>query len=298
MNTHSLRLELSRAPVKKRCCQASELQGLLLAIGQWRLPGGGVRELELSTGSQAVLSRVLALCERLFAFSPEVYKIARTQPRRHTEYRVCFGAEKTAQIEALLGLPEAGLEPASTCCEAAFLRGCFLGAGYLSNPQKEYNLEFVLSAAAAKRVQGLLFQQGYLPLCRQRGEASVVALKDFQHLCALVGFMGGRQTLLELESVRVEKQVREKINRSMNCENANLDKTARSSANQTEAILLLQREGRLQNLQPALQILAEARLSHPQAPLSELSQLLGWPRSVIASRFAALQKEAAGEPNE
>lgn len=294
--TQRLRKELSRRPEKKRCCQEAELHALFLALGQYTPLGGGHLGFGVATGDQAVFSRILALSKETFGFAPAIHKLTLSQPRRSVRYVLEYDKAMSAQIMAFFNLLS-GLapEPASDCCEAAFVRGLFLACGLLSNPEKEYLLEFVFAGEDLARTCLSVCARLHVNLSLYaRKNSYIAAVKEYQQLTTLVALMGGHTTLLEIESIQVTKDVRGRINRSMNCENANMDKLARASALQLEGIELLRASGALESLSPPLQEAAEARLSNPQAPLSELAGLLGISKSGAAGRFKALLQAADG----
>lgn len=161
------------------------------------------------------------------------------------------------------------------CCRRSYLRGAFLACGSVSDPEKSYHLEFsVHGAEAAEKIRQVLKREGFDARIVSRKKDCVVYLKEGDQIVELLGEMGASVSFLNLESVRVMKQMRGDVNRKVNCETANLDRTVNSAVKQIEDIRLIRDKRGFGDLTPALREMAEVRLEHPDASLSELGNWL------------------------
>ena len=190
-----------------------------------------------------------------------------------------------------------------SCCRRAFLRGAFLCAGSVSDPEKGYHLEFVCSKEAKARqlrqvIQGFDIEAKIV----LRKKYYVVYIKEGAGIVDLLNVMGAHVALMDLENLRILKEMRNSINRRVNCETANITKTVNAANRQIEDILFLRDHYGLQKLPPALRDMALARLEYPDAPLKELGQRLEPPvgKSGVNHRLRKLselaEKEWTGSP--
>ncbi|MCR5502100.1 MAG: DNA-binding protein WhiA [Lachnospiraceae bacterium] len=164
------------------------------------------------------------------------------------------------------------------CCRRAYVRGAFLSAGYINHPEKGYSLEFV---CPAKESAELLTEclNGFSVEPKQTGRKGciVLYLKEAEAIADTLNIMGASRTLLYLESLRVEKDVRNLLNRKVNCEAANIAKTVSASANQIGDIEKIEEKIGIENLPEPLRQMAKIRLQYPSASLSELGGYLDPP---------------------
>lgn len=160
------------------------------------------------------------------------------------------------------------------CCRRAYLRGAYLAAGSMCNPEKGYHMEFVCGEAAQAEFLIKILQEFEIEAKEVlRKKYHVVYLKDGEAIVDLLGLMGAHIALMELENTRIYKEMRNSINRRVNCETANITKTVNAAAKQVEDILYIQKHMGLQKLPANLREMAQLRLDHPDATLKELSEL-------------------------
>lgn len=177
----------------------------------------------------------------------------------------------------------------------AYIKGSFLGSGSLSNPEKQYHMEFVTrSPEYAKDLQELLLDYGVKSGVIERKGSFVVYIKDGEGIVDMLNIMGAHNSLLELENVRIMKDMRNNINRIVNCETANLSKTVNASLRQIDSIRLIKEEYGLERLQDNLREIAELRLKFPDLSLKELGEMLDPPvgKSGVNHRLRKLEKMA------
>ncbi len=160
------------------------------------------------------------------------------------------------------------------CCKRAFLRGAFLTSGSMSDPKKSYHFEIVCgSEEKADQMKEQFDAFGLEAKIVSRKNHEVVYLKEGSQIVDALNIMGAHTALMTLENVRILKEMRNDINRRVNCETANINKTVHAAYRQQEAILFLQQHGALQRLPWQLQEIAGFRMEYPEATIQELGTL-------------------------
>jgi cell division protein WhiA len=183
----------------------------------------------------------------------------------------------------------------------AYIRGAFLGGGSISNPEKTYHLEFVThNDEYALRFSNLINTYGLTSKVIQRKNSYVVYLKEGEQIVDLLNIIGAHTNLLYLENVRIMKEMRNNVNRLVNCETANLGKTVNASVRQIESIRLIESEIGFQRLPKNLREIAELRLKYPEESLKELGEILDPPvgKSGVNHRLRRIEKIAEELKNE
>lgn len=161
------------------------------------------------------------------------------------------------------------------CCRRAFIRGAFLAAGSVSDPKKSYHFEIVCaSEEKAAQLQSLLAQYLIDAKIVVRKKHYVVYVKEGSQIVDLLGLMGAHVSLMQLENVRIVKEMRNSVNRKVNCETANLNKTVSAAVRQVEDIRYIEATVGLHELTEGLEEIARLRLEHPDASLKELGEML------------------------
>ena len=177
----------------------------------------------------------------------------------------------------------------------AYIRGAFIGGGSISNPEKTYHLEFVThSEEYAVDLSKLINSYGLNSKVIQRKNSYIIYIKEGEQIVDLLNIIGAHSCLLELENIRIMKEMRNNVNRLVNCETANLSKTVNAAVRQVESIKLIQNSIGLQRLPKNLQEVAELRLSYPDESLKELGEMLDPPvgKSGINHRLRKIEKIA------
>jgi len=161
--------------------------------------------------------------------------------------------------------------------ERAFVRECFLYGGIISNPGKTYHVEFTISEDSAVKLVEILSEFGLNPKKIARKGQSVVYLKEAESVADILNIIGAHKSLLTLENMRVEKYMRNTINRKVNFETANINKTVDAALSQIDAIKFITQEVGLSYLTKPLKDVAELRLGNETLSLTEIGQLLDPP---------------------
>lgn len=166
----------------------------------------------------------------------------------------------------------------NTCCKRAFIRGSFISSGSISDPSKAYHFEIALpTRPKAVQLREMLNVFGIEAKIVQRKRYFVVYLKEGSQIVDLLNVMEAHIALMNLENVRILKEMRNSINRQVNCETANINKTVAAASKQVEDILFIKELIGFGDLDEGLEEIATLRLDHPEASLKELGQLLSAP---------------------
>lgn len=161
------------------------------------------------------------------------------------------------------------------CCHIAFVRGVFLGCATLTSPQKSYQLEFLLPYLhMADDFLNLIHELNVTPKMVRRRSSYVIYFKKSEVIEDILMTIGARKCAFEIMETKIEKDVRNKINRQVNFETANIDRAVAAATEQREAIRKLREEGRFDELSDDLKELAVLREEYPEASLNELGHLL------------------------
>ncbi|SDB43192.1 hypothetical protein SAMN02910298_02140 [Pseudobutyrivibrio sp. YE44] len=184
-----------------------------------------------------------------------------------------------------------------TCCKRAFIRGAFLAAGSISDPNKGYHFEIVTNTSAqAELLQRAMSTFDVEAKTVKRNGKYVVYLKEGAQIVEILRVMEAAHSVMDLENIRVVKEVRGTINRKVNCETANIGKTVSAAVRQIEQINLIDEKLGLENLPAQLEEIARIRLQYPDTPLKDLGELLEPPigKSGVNHRFKKLAAIAEG----
>lgn len=194
-----------------------------------------------------------------------------------------------------LDMPVNSLLIKNGCCARAYLRGAFLCAGSMSDPEKSYHLEFVCTRPEqAKQLKDIIQEFQIEAKIIKRKKYYVVYLKEGSGIVDLLNVIGAHVSLMNLENLRIVKEMRNSINRRVNCEAANITKTVNAASKQIEDILLIQERYGFENLPDNLRRMAEVRLEYPEAALKELGMYLEPPvgKSGVNHRLRKLSEIA------
>ena len=296
--------EIMRAPCEQESAVRCEMNAAFLLAGSISFKGAGRYLLSMSSESAAVARYCFTQVRRLSEIKPEIQTVRSSQLGDHTRYRLELSEADSALLLDKLGLldPAAFLgirrEPPTLDGETervAWLRGAFLATGWVAAPEKAYNVEFALSVEdhaeyTARLLNGMGIRAGVSP----RKSQTVVYVKDFEGVSRLLALMGAFNAYMACENIRIVKQLHNGVNRQLNCDESNTDKTVRAAENQIRDINFLRERGILQSLPRTLQQMAEARVNNPDANLTELGELLDPPigKSGVNNRLRRLSQLA------
>jgi len=220
--------------------------------------------------------RCFELLEALFGFRAEA-SIRTSSKSKKRYYLIYIASESATQV-----LEEFNNEAIfkRSCCKQVYLRGAFLTCASISDPGKNYHLEFVLSSRAmALEVMDVLNGFGISAGIVVRKKNHVVYLKNGEKIAQVLGIIGARKSLLDFENLRIFKTVSNEINRKVNCETANIAKTAKAFVSFQEDIEYIESVYGTTHLPTQLIEIARIKLEHPSATLKELGEMLNPPIS-------------------
>lgn len=180
----------------------------------------------------------------------------------------------------------------------AFIRGAFLGAGSISNPENSYHLEMVLSNENNLKILRNILQEFGIQTKELLGKNRYsIYIKDGEEISKFLALIGANKAVMKFEEIRIQKEMRGKVNRIVNCETANLSKTINAAIEQIAAIKKLQEEGKFNKLDDNLKEIAILRIENPDMPLVELGKLLKEPlgKSGVNYRLKKIMEIANGK---
>ena len=267
--------ELCRLPVQRRCCAQAEAYGVLLYCHTFN-----ASEVRVITENPNLAARLPRLFQRAFDLRFD------RQPDLETERtgKMIFQIRSREKLDHIIDL--LGYDPRQSlalhinfamveeeCCRASFLRGCFFAGGSITDPAKRYHLELTSSHLQASReLEVLLRESGYPPKSVSRNGSSVTYFKQSDQIEDFLTLIGAPAAAMRIMSTKVEKGIRNSVNRRLNCDSANLDKAVEAAQSQGAAIRKLEAAGRLKELPDKLQETAALRLAHLELSLSELAE--------------------------
>lgn len=262
--------ELCRVSMQRDCCTRAEAYGALLHATVF-----SHREIRLSTENAAIARRLQALLQRAFfvACEPQQqgrkYQLAVTDAAQISRIFDALGYDYKSHITYHLNRNELD-EP---CCLAAFLRGAFLMAGTVAGPDKKSHLELKCGhQSLAGEETSLLLDLGLSPKCVSRSGGELLYFKDSTSVEDFLTRIGAPHAAMALMEAKVEKNLRNTINRQVNCETANLVKTADAAARQIAAIRAVLDSRGLEAFPESLRETVQLRLAYPTDTLAELAQ--------------------------
>lgn len=301
--------ELSRLPIENRCCAIAELAAIVRMSGTIQITGMKRISLKFGTENAAIARRIFTLLKILYNTDMEVMVRRNRQLKKNNNYLIIVNSmEITTEILKDVGfltdedssyytidykMPDKLIE--NRCCRRAYIRGAFLGGGSITNPEKAYHLEFVTSNMEhGKDLSEIINSFNLDSKIVVRKENYVVYVKEGQQIVDILNIMGAHQALLKFEDIRVFKDVRNNINRLVNCETANLGKTIDASLRQVENIQYIDRKIGIEKLPKNLQEIAKLRLQYREASLKELGTMLKPPvgKSGVNHRFRRIDEIA------
>lgn len=253
--------ELAKHVSPGRHCQIAELAAIMNYCGQIGKDAEGNFTIGFQTENESVVRKVFTLLKKTY----------------NIETGALLKEDMISDIIGKIGAldqPVSSLLIKNTCCKRAFLRGAFLSVGSMSDPAKGYHLEFNCDhEAKAMQLQNVMSFFDIESKIILRKKYYVVYLKEGAGIVDLLNVCEAPISLMNLENTRILKEMRNSVNRRVNCETANITKTVNAAARQVEDIEYIRVNYGFQNLPDNLRMMAEVRLENPDAPLKELGGL-------------------------
>lgn len=300
--------ELSRLTLTDDCCAISELAAIIRMSGTIQISGMKNINLRFTTENAAIARRIFSILKIIYDTEVEVMVRRNKQLKKNNNYLIVvndkdiskriledvgFVRGESSVFNPDYTIPEELIK--NRCCKRSYVRGAFLGGGSITNPEKTYHLEFVTSKEEhAKGLSDVINSFGLNSKIVIRKENYVIYIKEGEQIVDLLNIIGAHQALLKLEDIRVLKNVRNNINRLVNCETANLGKTIDASMRQVANIKYIKNTIGLNKLPNNLREIAELRLQYNDASLKELGMMLNPPvgKSGVNHRFRKIDQLA------
>lgn len=284
--------ELFAVTASARHCQLAEIASILQFCGKVYIEKKSNKTpgyfLQIQTENKLVARKCFTLLKKAFNIYSSVTVRQHKKQSKNLSYIISIDKSPDVEIilQALKWKDEVELRNGqnpethsvllrSNCCKRAFLRGAYMAIGSMSDPEKSYHLEFVCQHEEhAQQLVGILADFSLEGKIVLRKKYFVVYLKEGEGIVNLLNVMEAHVALMELENTRILKEMRNSINRKVNCEAANISKTVNAATKQVEDILCIKEHYGLENLPDNLCEIAKVRLDNPDATLKELGELL------------------------
>lgn len=285
--SYNVKTELCRNALGHRCCLLAECYGILLFCNTFSPTG-----IRIVTEHADFAARIVKLFRKVFAIdfdeAPQsepdngkyVFRIDSSEKLRKIYSSFGLSIEDDITLHLNRGILE------NACCDIAFIRGAFLSGGSATDPTKRYHLELATThGKICAETYSLLLDLDFSPKDIMRNGVYVLYFKQSNQIEDFLTAIGAPVCAMEIMEAKVEKQMRNKINRVCNCDLANLNKTADAAQEQIAAIKLLRDRGQFDLLPEKVQQVAVLRESDPHATLSEMAQKLSSSKSAINHRM-------------
>ena len=296
--------ELCRVEPDSVCCYLAELSGIICASGSVILRGRGEKRLSIETENNALARRVYRLIKAVFDITPELVTLQHQRLGGRNSYRLNLSNEDAGFV-----LEGCGIEMSRRtvprdvtirkCCRKAFVRGVFLACGSVTDPGKDYHLELVLNDEGfADALQKFMLSRFELNVHKtMRRGMTLLYLKGQEAITDTLSIMGAQKARFAMDELIIQKDLRNRANRAVNCDSANVQRTISASEKQKKAIEQVLADGRKNELTPELLEVAKLRLENPELSLEELGGLCDPPvgKSGIYHRLQKIVKMAEGD---
>jgi len=301
--------ELCRIVNEDKCCTLCEISAVLRLGAVFNIESDGYITTHIITENASLARRIITDAVKMFDFHPNIAVEKRKKLKGHTAYiaelKGAFATSVALGDMGFIKLDDDNKAVFSSidnvtggdCCIKSYLRGAFLAAGSVSSPDKGYHLEITaINIDEIERIRQAMVSFGINAKITNRKNHKVCYVKEAEGIVDFLNLTGAHKALLDFENVRVLKNVRNNINRVVNFETANLNKTVNASVTLCEDIRLIERKMGIGSLSDDLRLMAEMRIENPEASLVELGMLmtpqLG--KSGVSHRLGKLHKIAEG----
>lgn len=302
--TAEVKDELARVPPVCSHCQKAVLAALVRIEGTLFLSGQGRYRVEIATDVPSVARLIIKLLHEIYELKTDL-TVRRSVLHKTPNYLIEI-PNQPGLFEALcdMGILDenrqlvSGIKEdivAKDCCSAAYLRGAFLGSGFVSDPRGDFHFEVTVeSKELADALVGLMERKDITARVMQRRSSYMVYLKSGSAILEFLAFTGAHQSALAMENARVIKSVRNEVNRQTNAEMANQAKAVNASMDQIFAIRTVLSSYAVDEIPPALQEFIRLRVAHPDATLKELGEFANPPlsKSAVYHRVRRIEQMA------
>ncbi len=306
--------ELCHQPLDRACCMLAEISALTQTSASLGFQGAGRFSVTYRVENTTLARRIFTMLKKSLDVSPQLQFVQHTRLGGRTACVLTLEGGDAQKLLIAMSMMEQHDDGSVTlkrteprvpltrqCCRRAYLRGAFLGAGSITSPEKGYHFEIIagddaMCQSVLRQMERCGLPAGHIT---RRGK-QVVYLKGSQHISDALALMGAPTSMMELENIRITRQMRGNINRASGCDDRNYERAAAASDAQVKAITMISIQRGLASLPPALRELAHLRLENPSVSLTELGQMMDPPltKSGVSNRMKRLMAtadEIAGE---
>lgn len=283
--------ELSYQAGNAMHCRIAEMAAILSMCGIVVLEETGKVSIKIQTENLSVARKYFTLAKKTYNIDCDIRIRSHIHTGKNRTYivEVCddYAARKVLSSVKMMSGGEVvqgtdllvnPLIFQKACCKRAFLRGLFLCAGSLSEPEKTYHFEIVCTTRErAEQICDMMKTFNIEGKWITRKKYFVVYVKESAQIVDMLNVMEAHVSLMELENIRILKDMRNSVNRRVNCETANISKTVSAAVKQIEDISYIRDQVGFSELSEGLREIAELRLNYPEASLVELGKLLSTP---------------------
>ena len=272
--SYNTKAELCRLPTENECCAIAECYGMLLYGNTFN-----AREIRIITGSHIIGERIIEQFKQAFSITfdilPKTDKIGKHAYIINTSEKInivfdTYGlpTDKLLAHHVNLGVLE------EECCRRSYIRGTFLTGGAITDPSKSYHLELVTDRFnVSRQTFSLLLDMDFTPKETSRNGNYIIYFKQSAAIEDFLTLIGAPIHAMELMSAKIEKDVRNAINRKVNCDTANVSKTVDAAVTQITAINIIKERGKFESLPEKLKQTAELRVQNPELSIKELAEM-------------------------
>lgn len=284
--------ELARFVDTNKEIKRYELSAIVRMSGTIQIAGLNKVNVKITTELNSIARRVFKLLKKEFEINTTISVNKNQMLKRNNSYVLMVNSENGSEmLLKKLGILEdrEGFFPNNSVpseiiyndeLKKAYIRGAFLGGGSISDPEKNYHMEFVCNHEEyAESLRDIINSFGLTSKIVARKNNFVVYLKESEQISDLLSMIGAYQALLSLQSTKIVKEMRNNVNRIVNCETANLSKTVNAAVRQVENIKLIQQKMGISSLPENLQEIALLRVENEDMTLKELGEILNPPIS-------------------
>ena len=301
--------ELSKQVNQARHCRIAELAAIISMCGRIKISEDNRYTLYVHTENIMVARKYFTLVKKIYNTSVQVFVRSKSgnKTRQYTlvvkDKDISLKILQAAKLINCFGEIEENLSIVNniviqnSCCKRAFLRGVFLATGSISNPEKTYHFEITAATMPkAVQLQQIITSFHIDAKIVKRKNYYVVYIKEGSQIVDMLNIMEAHVSLMELENLRILKEMRNSINRKVNCETANISKTVNAASRQIEDIMFIKNTVGFSELSDGLRNIAELRIEYPDMPLKDLGLRLDSPlgKSGVNHRLRKLSSIAEG----
>ncbi len=272
----SAKAEICRNFPQKHCCALAECFGILLFCNSFSSTG-----IRIITESRELAQRLPKAFRKAFGITfdlqPDYEAVGKlnfqiTDPEKLAKIMESFGFDVKDALALHINLPIVEED----CCKVSFLRGAFLAGGSVTDPEKGYHLELTTIHQSVAREAYTLIQEvlSFYPKAAKRGGGQVLYLKQSDQISDFLAYLGAPVAAMGIMEAKLEKELKNKVNRRCNCDEANTSKVVEAAQEQLGAIRILRENGMMEHLPQKLKQAALAREENPESSLTELAAMM------------------------